>query len=223
MGKIVFDVERPPETLVKKLGEHSTSTLCEAMGKSGNMAHEIKPICPGVTVVGSAVTVSCYVGDNLTLHKAIEVAKRGDVLVVDAKGYKEAGGMWGEIMTLSAKTKGIAGLVIDGAVRDVAAIRKLGFPVFARAISPGGTVKESFGTINKPIICGGVLVNPGDVIVGDDDGVVVVPKSSVEDVLKRAEERKKIEDQIKELILQGKTTMEIYGFDKVLERKGITS
>jgi 4-hydroxy-4-methyl-2-oxoglutarate aldolase len=219
--RIIFDIERPPEDLVKKLGKYSTATLCEAMGKSGYMSHEIKPISPNMSVVGPAVTVSCPVGDNITLHKAIEVAKKGDVLVVDAKGYKDAGGMWGEIMTLAAKVKGIAGLVIDGAVRDVAAIRKIGFPVFARAICPGGTVKETFGTINKPIVCGGVLVNPGDVIVGDDDGVVVVPKELIEVVLKRAEEREKKEEEVKKLILQGKTTMEIYGFDKLLKQKGI--
>jgi len=218
MERIILNIERPPRTLINKLQKHSTSTLSEVMGKSGHMIHEIKPIYPCGRVAGPAVTVLCPVGDNLTLHKSLEVAQKGDILVVEAKGYKEAGGMWGEIMTLAAKTKGIKALIINGAVRDVAAIRKIGFPVFARAVSPGGTVKKTFGLINNPIICGGVLVNPGDIVVADEDGVVVVPRQDAREVLKKAEEREKREEEIKKLVLQGKTTMEIYGFDKLLSK-----
>ena len=222
MGKIIAEVERPPEILIKSLEKHSTSTLGEVMDKTGYMTHEIKPIYPNISVAGPAITVSCHVGDNLTLHKALEVVQRGDIIVVDAKGYKDAGGMWGEIMTLAAKVKGVAALVIDGAVRDVAVIRKMAFPVFARAISPGGTVKETLGSINVPILCGGVSVNPGDIIVGDDDGVVVVRKEIAKEVIMKAEKRVEREEEVRKLILEGKTTTEIYGFDELLKRKGFT-
>jgi 4-hydroxy-4-methyl-2-oxoglutarate aldolase len=221
MGRIIFDIERPLNKLIKRLRKYSTSTLSEAMGKRGFMSYEIKPNLSNIKIAGPAVTVSCHIGDNLTLHKDIEVAREGDILVVDAKGYKNAGGMWGEMMSLAAKTKGIVALIIDGAIRDSAAIRKMKFPVFARAVNPGGTVKETFGSINEPIVCGGVLVNPGDIIVADDDGVVVVPKQEAEEVAKKAEERRKKEKEIRKLILQGKTTMEIYGFDQILKQKGI--
>lgn len=221
LDEIILEVEKPPEALVKKFQRHSVSTLCEVMGKRGFMTHEIKPIQPNMKVVGPVFTVFCHVGDNLMLHKALELAEKGDVLVVNAGGYKEAGGMWGEIMTLAAKARGVAGLVIDGAVRDIAAIRELGFPVFARAVSPGGTVKESLGFINKPVLCGGLIVNPGDIVVGDDDGVVVVPRNIAEDAADKAEAREKREEEVKKLIQQGKSTMEIYGFDKVLRQKGV--
>lgn len=219
MAKIIFEIERPNENLVKELEKFSTPTLNEAMDKSGHMSHEIKPVYQDVKVAGPAITVSCHVGDNLTLHKALEMAQKGDVLVVDAKGHKDTGGMWGELMTLAAQRKGVAGLVIDGAVRDVAAIRKMKFPVFAKAISPGGTVKETFGSINLPITCGGIVVEPGDIIVGDDDGVVVVPKAILQDVIEKAKKRMEREEEVKRLILEGKSTMEIYGFDELLKRK----
>ena len=211
-------VPRPPKRLVTRFSKHSTSTLAEVLGKRGFMNHEIKPIALGTKVTGPALTVQCHVGDNLMLHKAIEISVPGDVLVVNAGGYKEAGGMWGEIMALAAKLKRIEGLVIDGAVRDVAAMRKMRFKVFTRAISPGGTVKETGGLINKPVVCGGMLVNPGDMIVGDDDGVVVVPRDRLEEVIVMADKRVKKEEEIMKQLLQGKTTIEIYGFEKTLTR-----
>jgi len=200
--------------IVAMLRKHSTSTLSEVMGKRGYMNHEIKPITPDIKLAGPATTVFCHVGDNLTLHKAIEIAAPGDVLVVEAGGYKEGGGMWGEIMSFAAKTRGIEGLVMDGAIRDVKAIRDMAFKVFARAVSPGGTVKATMGRINEPVVCAGLRVCPGDIIVGDDDGVVAVPAELVNEVLQMAERRAKEERKIKRLVLQGKTTMEIYGFDK---------
>ncbi len=125
MTKRTTNPESPSHGIVTTLRKHSTSTLSEVMGKRGYMSHEIKPITPDIKLAGPATTVFCHVGDNLTLHKAIEIAAPGDVLVVEAGGYKEAGGMWGEIMSFAAKARGIEGLVIDGAVRDVKAIKKL--------------------------------------------------------------------------------------------------
>jgi 4-hydroxy-4-methyl-2-oxoglutarate aldolase len=156
------------------------------------------------------------VGDNLTIHKAIAMAREGDVLVVNAGRYRNCG-LWGEIMSLAARKKGVRGLVISGAVRDAQAIERIGFPVFSMGLSPYGSTKNSLGEINEPIVCGEMLVNPGDIIVGDDDGVVVVPRQSVREVLVRCQEREKKEERVRELIEQGKTTLQIYGLDKVIE------
>lgn len=219
MTKRTTNPESPSHGIVMTLRKYSTSTLSEVMGKRGYMSHEIKPITPDIKLAGPATTVFCHVGDNLTLHKAIEIAAPGDVLVVEAGGYKEAGGMWGEIMSFAAKARGIEGLVIDGAVRDVKAIREMAFKVFARAVSPGGTVKATMGKINEPVVCGGLRVCPGDIVIGDDDGVVAVPARLAHDVQQMAERRAKEERKIKRLILQGMTTMEIYGFDKTMKAR----
>lgn len=167
--------------------------------------------------MGAALTVRCHVGDNLTLHKAIELIQPGDVIVVDAGGYKETGGMWGEIMTLAAKKRGIEGIVIDGAARDIPILREINFPIFARTSSPGSTAKKTFGSINRPITCGGILVNPGDFIIGDEDGVVVIPRARVEETIQSGEARDRKEDGIKQMIAEGKSTLEIYGFNKTLD------
>jgi 4-hydroxy-4-methyl-2-oxoglutarate aldolase len=178
---------------------------------------EIKSIWKGARTAGVALTVLCHVGDNLTIHKAIAMVREGDVLVVNAGGYRNCG-LWGEIMSLAAQKKGVKGLVVSGAVRDVQAIERLRFPVFAMGLSPYGSTKNSLGPINQPIVCGGVLVSPGDIVVGDDDGVVVVPKHSAREILVKCQERDKNEGRVKQLLEQGKTTLEIYGLDKVIER-----
>ena len=217
MSQDIDNFQRPSQELLSTLKELSTPTVCEILGKQSNMDSEIKALWPNIKLVGTAITVLCHVGDNLTLHKAIEISQAGDVLVVNAGGYKEAGGMWGEIMSLAAQKKGVEGLVIDGAVRDVKHIREMRFPVFSRAISPGSTTKKTFGQINKSITCGGIQINPGDFIIGDDDGVVVIPKEKVQEVIAKGIEREEKEKGVRKLIEQGKTTMEIFGFDKILE------
>lgn len=219
MSEDIDNFQRPPQELLLTLRKLSTPTVCEVLGKQSNMDSEIKALWSNIKLVGPATTVLCQVGDNLTLHKAIEVSQAGDVLVVNAGGYKEAGGMWGEIMTLAAQKKGIEGLVIDGAVRDVKSIREMRFPVFSRAISPGSTTKKTFGQINKSIICGGALINPGDIIIGDDDGVVIIPQEKLQVVITKGIEREEREEEVRKLIEQGKTTMEIFGFDKILKEK----
>ncbi len=216
----IADFERPPRELVAAIRSLSTPTALECLKGPFNMSSEIKPLWPGAKLAGAALTVACRVADNLTLHKAIELAKPGDVIVVDAGGYKEAGGMWGEIMALAARKRGVEGAVIDGAARDTAVLRAMGFPVFARTSSPGPTTKKTFGSINEPVVCGGVLVAPGDIILGDDDGVVVIPRARAADVVALGRARDEREAHIKQLIEQGKTTMEIFGFDKVLRDLG---
>ena len=221
LGQIITQIKRPSRMTVDKIAQFSVSSLHECMGKRGQMNHEIKPIDSDMKVCGTSITVDCPVADNLTLHKAIEVAAEGDVLVVDAKGNKEAGGMWGEIMTIAAQTKGIRGIVIDGAVRDVRALLDLRFPTFASAISPGGTIKKTLGSINTPIVCGGVAVHPGDVVVGDADGVVVVPMNLSENLITKAEQRENAETEIKKRLRMGETTMKIYGFDQLLAGENV--
>ncbi|MDK2881621.1 MAG: 4-hydroxy-4-methyl-2-oxoglutarate aldolase [Clostridia bacterium] len=195
-----------------------TGNICDANGKSGNMDPAIKPIDPKTKMAGPAVTVRCQPGDNLTIHKAIYEAEPGSVLVIDAHAYVGAG-PFGEIMAIACQERGLAGVVIDGACRDSGDIEELGLPLFCRAFNPGGTVKESVGTINEVIQCGGVVVKPGDIVVGDRDGVVVVPREKAGDVLERARAIAAREEKVRELLRQGKTTLEIYGFDKLLQMK----
>lgn len=217
MSLDIGEFERPSRELIESIRKLSTPTVLESLKGKFNMDSEIKPFWPGAKLVGAALTVRCHVGDNLTLHKAIELIQPGDVIVVDAGGYKETGGMWGEIMTLAAKKRGIEGIVIDGAARDIPILREMNFPIFARTSSPGSTAKKTFGSINRPITCGGILVNPGDFIIGDEDGVVVIPRARVEETIQSGEARDRKEDGIKQMIAEGKSTLEIYGFNKTLD------
>ena len=187
------------------------------MPKQGVMDSGIKPIDSKSHMVGRAVTVQCYPGDNLALHQGIYAAQPGDVLVFDCHGYTEAG-HFGDIMALACKVRGIAGVIIDGSCRDAEDIKELGLPVFVRAFNPSGTVKASLGKVNVPVSCGGVSVRPGDMIIGDCDGVVVVPQEVEDEVFAKAEAKFKKEEKIVEALKQGKTTLEIYGFDRLIEK-----
>jgi len=204
--------------MLERFSKLPTGNISDANNKGGNMDPAIKPIDSSIKMAGTAFTVKCQPGDNLTLHKAILEAPAGVVLVANANEYCW-GGHFGEIMALACQMKGIAGLVIDGSCRDAEDIQEMGFPVFCRALNPGGTVKETVGVINEVIQCGGRIVRPGDVIVGDRDGVVVVAAEKAAEVLERAEAIAAKEVQVKELLKQGKTTVEIYGFTKILRDK----
>lgn len=195
-----------------------SGNVCDANGKGGNMHHSIKPLDPKVKVVGSAVTVKCFHGDNLTIHKAIYEAQPGSVLVIDAAG--DSAGYFGDIMVSAAIKRGIAGFVIDGGCRDSSEIIGMDFPVFCKSINPHVTVKENLGKVNGQISCGGVVVNPGDIIFGDCDGVIVVPREKCEEVLGKAEAIAEREARILQLIDEGKSTLEIMGLDKLIESKG---
>lgn len=195
-----------------------TGNICDANGKIGNMSPGIKPIDPKTKLVGPAVTVRCQPGDNLIIHEAIYKAEPGSVLVIDIHGYIGAG-PFGDIMATACKVRGLAGVVIDGSCRDAEDIQEMGFPVFVRNFNPGGTVKESLGPINGVIQCGGVMVKPGDIICGDRDGVVVVEQEKARDVLQAAQALFQKEIKVREMLHQGKSTLEIYGFDKLIEQK----
>ena len=203
---------------VVELAGYPTGVLCDAMGKINNLSHEIKPVFPEARLVGPACTVRCPVGDNLTIHKALETARKGDVIVVDAGNFKNAG-LFGAVMAVSCLARKIAGIVIDGGCRDVSDLEKLQFPVFAAAVNPGGTVKETLGEINGPIHCGGVVINPGDIMVGDRDGVVAIPRRKAEMVAKKARAIALREEQFTAELKKGRSTMDLLGFNKGVSKK----
>lgn len=193
------------------------ATVYEAQGARGALDSGIKPVAPGMRIAGPAFTVDTRPGDNLMLHYAMLKAQRGDVLVVDAKGFLEAG-PWGDVFTEQALKMGLAGLLINGAVRDAAAIIEAGFPVFCRGLSIKGTGKNQPGLINVPIAIGDVRINPGDIIIGDQDGVVVVERSEAEAVLALGRSREEKEAHFRERIRNGATTVELLGLSETLRR-----
>ena len=199
----------PAET-VAAARDVAASLLGDAMNRAGIMAAAIKPVAPGTRLAGQARTVTSMAGDNGIIHAAIPHMRAGEVLVVDAARVDDVA-VWGEIMTRSAMQRGVAGLVLDGAVRDVEAIREIGFPVYCRAVVPRGPHKGFGGTIDAPVACGGVSVAPGDLIVGDDDGVAVVPLAEVDRILAAAQAARAREAETIAKIEGGMTSAEILG------------
>ncbi|MGX9713615.1 4-carboxy-4-hydroxy-2-oxoadipate aldolase/oxaloacetate decarboxylase [Janthinobacterium lividum] len=199
------------------LRQLGAATIYEAQGAKGALDSGIKPIAPGMRLAGPALTVDTRPADNLMLHYAMLKARPGDVLVVDAKGFMEAG-VWGDVFTEQAQRIGLAGLVIHGAVRDAAAMTQVGFPVFSRGLSIKGTGKHQPGRLNVTITIGDVGIDPGDIIVGDQDGVVVVRRHEVDDVLLKSRQREEKEAQFRQQIRDGATTVELLGLDETLRR-----
>jgi 4-hydroxy-4-methyl-2-oxoglutarate aldolase len=209
--EVLKEITRPDPALVHRAAGFSSATLHEAMGKRGALSYAIKPIFPEMKLCGPVVTVSSPPVDNLTIHKAIYEAKKGDVLLVVVGGVYEAG-YWGEIMATAAQERGIAGLVIDGCVRDADLIHQMRFPIFSRGLSIRGTNKRGGGTINAPLLMDGTAVHPGDVIVGDRDGLVVLPAGEIGEILDEAQKREEKEERIVKELKAGKSTLEIYGW-----------
>lgn len=219
MTSIRTDFPRPTPEQVAAFATIGAATVHEALGRRGAVDSAIKPIWPGLRIVGAAFPLRTQPGDNLTLHAAMKLARPGDVLVVDAGDYTEQGS-FGDVMATSAQSLGLAGLVTNGGVRDAAAIRDIGFPIFSRAISIKGTVKATLGPIAQPIVLGGVTVHPGDLILGDDDGLVVVPLDEVEAVLAASRARLEKEERLRADLLTGKTTWDIGNYDALLAQTG---
>jgi 4-hydroxy-4-methyl-2-oxoglutarate aldolase len=207
-------IERPPGEHVAAAGKLSTATLHEAGGKIGVLPPAIKPVVSGMRLVGPAVTVHSPGGDNLWLHRAIYTAQPGDVLAVSVSEAYEHG-YWGEIMSTAAKARGLAGLVIDGCVRDLALLTEIGFPVFARGLCIHGTNKDrgAPGWINAPIRMGKKVIHAGDLIVGDEDGLVCLPRERVATIVAASIAREELEADVLRRIKAGESTLSIYGWD----------
>ena len=220
MIHVITHIERPPKELIDQFRGIGTATVHEASGRKGAVHFAIKPITKGVQLCGPAFTVECHPGDNLMLHKALERAKPGDILVTSVRGYYEAG-YWGGLMATSAVAKKLAGLAIDGCIRDSTEIIKMGFPIFCRGFCIRGTTKTVLGLINHPILFGGVLVHPGDVILGDDDGMVVVERMECESVLEKSIKRIEAEKTKAEKLRAGISSMELNQLEKVFKFLGM--
>lgn len=206
---------------IDQLRQLGAATVYEAQGAKGALDHGMKPIDPTVRLAGPAYTVDCRPADNLMLHYAVQKAKPGDVLVVDAKGFMEAG-PWGDVLTIQAQKVGIAGLVINGCVRDANLIIELGFPVFCRGLSVKGTGKNQPGKVNLPITMGDVSIYPGDLVVGDRDGLVVVPHAEVAFAIASSLAREEKETSQREAIARGAFTADLLGLTDTLRRLGLS-
>jgi len=213
-------IERPRKELIDTFRGLSAATVHEASGRKGAVDCGIKPITKGVRICGPAFTVQCHPGDNLMLHKALEKAQPGDVVVASVGGHYEAG-YWGALMATSALARSLGGLAIDGCVRDSAEIIDMGFPVFCRGFCIRGTAKAILGLINYPTLFGGVLVNPGDLILGDDDGIVVIGRDECEPVLEQTLKRIDSEEEKSAQLRKGISSVEINKLDKVFESLGL--
>jgi 4-hydroxy-4-methyl-2-oxoglutarate aldolase len=218
---VVRNIERADSDVLKGFAAEGVSTVHEAMGRpQGLLRPEIRPIQRGTRIAGSAVTVLCQAGDNLMIHAAVECCQPGDVMVVTTFS-PSTDGMFGELLGTALQARGVAGLILDAGIRDVHELNEIGFPVWARAVSAHGTVKATPGSVNVDVVCAGALISPGDVIVADDDGVVVVSRAEAAAVLEASQARTAKEAGSRRRLAAGELGIDMYGLRARLAELGV--
>ena len=217
---VVRKVVRAEAEHVKTLGDLGVATVHEAQARTGLMRPYMRPIYPNAKAAGTAITISCQSGDNLMIHAAIEFCQKGDILVVTTTS-ESTDGMFGELLAESARAHGVVGLIIDAGVRDVRDLTEMDFPVWSKAIHAQGTVKATAGSVNVPVVCAGTAVRPGDVIVADADGVVVVKRETAAEVARLASERFAKEQKTRERLKAGELGVDFYGLRTKLAELGV--